>query len=108
MPVKEEIEVIDVQGLVPVFVDVVCPVEFSLNDPAALLPAHDGRFAWNHVVFKQAAIEAVALIISNQVGIRKSAGSATSEDSGFRKNRLPGGVFFRTVFEIAAIELAAL
>ena len=69
MLVKEPVVMIYVQGLVPIFIDVIGPVEFSLNDPSVLLPSHDGRFSRDNVIVEQAAIEPVAFVIGNQVGI---------------------------------------
>ena len=108
MLIDEVVVVIDIQGLVPVFVDMVRPVEFSSNNPPAILPAQNGRFSRNNVIIKQASIEPIAFVVCNQVGIRIRAGSAASENSAFRIRGLFGCFLFRAVLEIAAIEFAAL
>ncbi len=54
---QQHIVGIHVQGFVPVLIDVIRPVEFSLYRPTAVFPSQNGLLAGDDVVFEQAAIK---------------------------------------------------
>ena len=77
--INKVVVAIDVQGLVPVLVDMVRPVEFPLDNPAAILSAENGWFSWYYVVVEQASIKPIAFVVGNEIGIGISAGSTAAK-----------------------------
>ena len=69
MGVEQGVEVVDIQGFIPVLIDMVCPGELALDYPAIILPGQYRGFTGDDVVLEQAAIEKETLVIGDEVSV---------------------------------------
>ena len=106
--VEQPVVVVDIQRFVPVCIDVISPIERPLDYPVIAFPAEDSDLALDNVIVEQAAIKPVALIVCDEIGIGIRARCTATKNRTLRISGMFRSLFLGLVFQIPAIEFAAL